>query len=281
MSCYHPIAAVREKSGGVTIVSGRALALYPDGVTLRLPCGTCIGCQKARAREWSLRCKLESARHRRVCWGTLTYSDKYVPPTLSKRHISLFMKRLRKCLGKRRVRFFLSGEYGELTFCPHYHPIFFGISVDELALVQRCWTFGHVKLFPISDNAIAYVAGYVAKKLGHKLDPEERVNRDTGEVYQFQPPFVLMSRRPGIGGHARKFVSDWRSHAVYNGRPVPVPRFLHSAWRKQASDAELEALDCEMWERSSKRDTSSPALEAAEYIAQVRQLHVSLRRRTV
>lgn len=233
---------------------------------MRLPCGGCVGCRMARAREWALRCELELRDHERSRWGTLTYDDTHLPPTLVKRHLSGFIKRLR-ARGER-VRFFASGEYGERTERPHYHPILFGLRDDSL--VQECWPFGFASLYPVTPKAVAYVAGYVAKKVGWKLESGERVDYKTGEVYQYQPPFVLMSRRPGIGASARKFSASWRRFAVHGGSPIPVPRYLHASWLESASDLDIQLLESEKQTDALLRDRSSARLSAGEAIAVTR-----------
>lgn len=230
---------------------------------MRLPCGGCIGCRKARAREWALRCTLELAEHDRTVWCTLTYDDDHLPPTLSKRDLSGFVKRLR-ARGER-IRFFASGEYGERTLRPHYHAILFGLREDSQ--VQAAWSAGFTRVDSVSPAAISYVAGYCAKKVGWKLERGERIDYRTGEVYEWQPPFVLMSRRPGIGAAARRFPASWRRFAVHGGSPMPVPRYLHESWVSTASDLEILLLESEKREDSLLRDSSSARLVAGERIA--------------
>lgn len=233
---------------------------------LRLPCGRCIGCRMSRAREWALRCTLELAQHESSKWCTLTYDEEHLPPTLRKRDLSGFLKRLR-ARGER-VRFFASGEYGERTQRPHYHAILFGLS--DPSRVQDSWRYGHSRVDPVSPAAISYVAGYCAKKVGWQLESGERVDYDTGEVYEWQPPFIQMSRRPGIGAAARSFSASWRRFAVHAGSPMPVPRYLHAAWLQSASDLDVFCLESEKRADALKRDSSRERLEAGELIAMAR-----------
>lgn len=242
---------------------------------LRLPCGGCIGCRMSRAREWSLRCGLELKSHDNACWATLTYDDAHLPPTLQKPHLSAWLKRLRARVEPRRVRFFASGEYGEKSGRPHYHAILFGLSDDPA--IRATWPYGFVRVDPLTPAAIAYVAGYTSKKVGWKLERGERVDYSTGEVYEFCPPFVLMSRRPGIGGDARIYRDSWRKSAVYHGREIPVPRFLHNAWRETATPEQIEQLHRERME--IVRDSSKPRLAAAEAMAKAKQTQQAQRRK--
>ena len=226
---------------------------------LNVPCGGCLGCRKDQALAWSLRCHLELLDHDRASFVTLTYSDENLPATLSVQHTQRFLKRLRK---ERSVRFFLSGEYGERTRRPHYHAILFGADETDKALLRRTWGHGHVDVRAATPRSIAYTVGYVRKKLherrkysdhisqridrdGEQLDcGRARVTPDGETYYLPQPPFHTMSRRPGIGSErAKRYPQSWRSYAVHGGRKLPVPRFLHEQWLKQASPLEIEELE--------------------------------------
>lgn len=262
MACFHPLRAWRLPGGGTTLREPSCVG----AVFMRLPCGGCVGCRLARAREWALRCTLELREHDSSSWGTLTYDDDHVPPTLRKAHLSGFIKRLR-ARGER-IRFFASGEYGERTGRPHYHPILFGLRDDSL--VQACWPYGHTRMYPVTPEGISYVAGYCSKKVGWKLESGERVDLETGEVYEWQAPFLLMSRRPGIGAAARLFSASWRRFAVHGGSPMPVPRYLHEAWLRTASDLDVALLDLEKQSDALKRDSSRDRLVAGEALAMSR-----------
>lgn len=212
-----------------------------------------------------MRCTLELAEHDAACWCTLTYSDDHVPPSLRKDHLQRFMRRLRK---RRRARFFASGEYGERTYRPHYHAILFGVSESEAPLLEGCWPHGFVQVDTLTPAAISYVAGYCSKKIGWRdYERGERIDYSTGEVYEYQPPFVQMSRRPGVGGAARAFATSWRSHAVHGGSRMPVPRFLHAAWRATASEEDLRVLEEEKRDRFDAFRLTRDRLAAAEATA--------------
>lgn len=260
MPCHHPLRAWRTRDGHVVLGKDAA-----DSTQLRLPCGGCLGCRASRAREWTLRCTLENQEHRHTSFTTLTYDDQHLPPTLIKRHLQLWLKRLRsQAAGP--IRFFASGEYGETRGRPHYHALLFGLHPEHgRALVEQTWTMGHSYTVPVSPGAIAYVAGYNAKKIGWRRNQtEEQVDPETGEVFTWQPPFIQMSRRPGIGGHARQWPQSWRLYAVNNGYKQPVPRFLHESWKKQATEEEIEELKLEKEKQALLRVTTERALQAAE-----------------
>lgn len=242
-----------------------------DSEQLQLPCGGCLGCRQDKARGWALRCHLELNNHRHAVFTTLTYDDDHLPPTLSKPDLQLWLKRIRKAAGKRKLRFFASGEYGETRQRPHYHAIMYGLEERDADLVQETWKKGFTKTVNVTPAAIAYVAGYSAKKIGWKWNREERVWAETGEVYTWEPPFIQMSRNPGIGGTARQWPHSWRSYAVINGHRMPVPRYLHESWKAIAGADEIAKLEEERYRERLLRDTSKERREAAELIAIARQ----------
>lgn len=227
----------------------------------------------ASAKAWALRCHLELQQHDSATFTTFTYDEKHLPPTLQKRDLQLAIKRLRKAVGTARaIRFFASGEYGEKTERPHYHAILYGLSVRDRDLIQDAWRLGGTRSYDVSPAAISYTAGYCSKKIGYKkLITEEQVDPSTGEVYTWQPPFRQMSRRPGIGGHAREWADSWRLFAIHNGSRMPVPRFLHESWKQQATPEEKEALELEKIKLCILKDSSPYQLAAAEKIAISRQ----------
>ena len=198
--------------------------------------------------------------------------------TLRPEHLQLWLKRVRKRFPSGQVRFFASGEYGERYKRPHYHAILYGVP-ESSPVPQAEWPHGRVQVDTLTPAAISYVAGYCSKKIGWKLEATEEVDRETGEVLrEWHPPFVRMSRRPGIGGHARVHAASWRDHAVLGGRPMPVPRFLHAAWRDTASEAEVAALDAEKRLKFNPDRSTRERLRAAAAIAEAQQDLQSARR---
>lgn len=236
MVCYHPITAYqlhRSKPNGKKdiVFSVPSGSRYGYDV-INLPCGQCIGCRLERSRQWAVRCMHEASLHSCNCFLTLTYDDANIPwscvtgeQTLYKRHLQLFMKRLRKHLDPLKVRFFACGEYGDHTYRPHYHLILFGYDFradrrlykvsragfayyvsDEL---NKLWEHGYCLVADVTFDACAYVARYVTKKL----------NGEAGKLkYEgIQPEFTTMSRRPGIG-------AEW--FEKYSGDVYPYDRVI-------------------------------------------------------
>lgn len=243
-----------------------------------------MGCEASKNRAWMLRAQLELKEHKHTAFATLTYAPASLPPTLQKRHLQLFLKRFREHKKRSKtattIRFFASGEYGEKDGRPHYHAILFGASKADAEIVQKAWPHGHAYTVDATAGAIAYVAGYTAKKQGERRKAqEEQIDEDTGEVYTYQPPFLQMSRRPGIGGTARdKHRGSWRSFAIHNGQKQPVPRYLHEGWKKTATKEELEKLDEEKRAIRKQIQQTPQQLEAAATIA-IKKLEMKRDRR--
>lgn len=198
-----------------------------------IPCGKCIECCLRRASEWSLRLMHESNFHESSCFLTLTYNDDNLPwakydhcPTLYKRHLQLFMKRLRKRFPGIKFRYYGCGEYGDTTHRPHYHMVLFGYDFSkdrELFSITKAnhklyisqtlsdlWSLGHCLIGDLNDKTAGYVAGYVTKKLKDKFEPAEdytvlaeSLDTTVSNLYKKGlirvPEFSVMSNRPGIG----------------------------------------------------------------------------------
>lgn len=182
---------------------------------LQVPCGKCIGCASDKALVWSIRMYHEAQQHEQNCFLTLTYAN--APPSINKRDLQLFFKRLRKLSS---VRYFACGEYGSKTHRPHYHAVLFGRDFLEKSSaindklythpdVLSSWGHGLVSIGTVNIASCMYVAGYATKKLG---------DTDT---------FTLMSRRPGIGHTwATKYRDELQRNEkiIIDGRELPVPK---------------------------------------------------------
>lgn len=264
MPCNSPIPAYRNSNGQI-----RLHKAIPDSEQLLLPCGKCLGCRQSRAREWAIRCHVEATAHHSASFTTLTYDEDHLPATLSIRHLQLWLKRLRRST-PHALRYFATGEYGEKTHRPHYHALIFGPTTPEA--IDDAWNSGITRTTNISPANIAYVAGYTSKKIGWKDDTvNDRIDTTTGEVYRHQPPFILMSRRPGIGHPGKQWPQSWRKHAIYNGHPAPVPRYLHNMWKDTAGPDELALLEHEKQQYRNPEKTTERALTAAENNARAKQ----------
>lgn len=248
MPCYHPITGYR--SSEVNKTGKRSLVFsvkkgYAD-LPVTIACGQCIGCRLERSRQWAVRLVHEGQLHEEKCFLTLTYDNEHLPEngSLDKTHFQKFMKRLRKSLGSKQIRYFHCGEYGEQGRRPHYHCILFGHEFSDLKRVKTnvqgddlyesqtlndLWGMGNCWIGNVTFESCAYVARYILKKVtGEQADDHYKmVDLESGEIHQLQPEYVTMSRRPGIAqGWYDKFKTDvWKNDAVVvRGKEMPPPR---------------------------------------------------------
>lgn len=220
---------------------------------------------------------LELHDHESATFTTLTYDDKKLPVTLRPRDLQLFLKRVRK---KFKVRFFASGEYGEQNNRPHYHAIIYGLSEMHAKFIDETWGNGHTKSVAVTPAAIAYTAGYTAKKIGFREEAGiERLDPETGELYNWQPPFITMSKKPGIGSSARRYTESWRDFAILNGAKQSVPRYYHKSWEETATELQKQQLKDEQKQRRlTKEQITLRMLEAEEEIEKAKSKLQAARR---
>jgi len=97
-------------------------------------------------------------------------------------------------------------------------------------VLEGAWRKGFCTVGDLSYESAAYVARYVVKKKTGVQGEEaySRLDLETGEVHCVAPPFVSMSRRPGIGsGWFERFRSDVfpADEVIHKGRRFRPPRF--------------------------------------------------------
>lgn len=251
--CFTPLKAYRGPGGGIVFDSKVGFGDRP----LELSCGQCIGCRLKRGQEWALRCVHEASLHERNCFVTLTYRPEDVPADggLDVRHWQLFAKRMRKA--GLPFRFLHAGEYGDVSFRPHYHACIFGQDFGQdrrvwrrkgehvlysSQLLEELWGLGFCTVGALSYQTAAYVARYTLKKVSGPLKRERyrRIDVETGEEYFVRPEYATMSRRPGIGADwYEKFKGDVfpDDEVVHQGKRHGVPSFYRK--RLEAADPVL------------------------------------------
>lgn len=295
MPCYHPIDAWRTATGVVfrdTI----------DACPIKLPCGRCIGCRLERSRQWALRLVHEKRFHEESSFITLTYDEAHLPKSgsLDVKHFQDFMKRFRKSVAPRKIRFFHAGEYGERRGRPHYHAIIFGEDFREGAYdleesdrgdvtwsspaLDALWPSGLNRVGDVTFESCAYVARYVTKKITgpSARSHYERICEATGEVFDLKPEYATMSRRPGIGAlHFEKYSKEIfpADLVVSRGHPSKPPKFYDRLLEK--CDPELYALvkdqrECALM-LAPKAERSPRRLAVRECVKQAQIGHLSRR----
>lgn len=158
---------------------------------IKCPCGQCMPCRINNRRLWTGRIIMETYSHEQSIFITLTYDSTHLPEnaSVSKREAQLFLKRVRKHLGPRKIRYFFVGEYGHKSNRPHYHAIVFGLGLEHTHIIERSWDKGFVHVGEVTPQSASYVCGYCCKKLT-KADDSRLVSGQ-------EPEFSLKSK--GLG----------------------------------------------------------------------------------
>lgn len=256
MACYFPTDAYQREG------KGRLLWHCPDESwrLVRVPCGGCVGCRLERARQWAVRCMHEAALYSENCVVTLTYDEEKVPAggSLEKSAFPLFMKRLRKELKGKRVRYYYCGEYGDRFGRPHYHALLFGHDFEDKyawshrngyavwrsPVLEKLWRFGISETTELTPESIAYVARYVVKKLDQP-QPRDGCHVDgDGVLYPDRvAEFTGMSRgRKPDGGIGARWLERFRDETypadgvVVDGKLRKPPRFYDMRMATLAPD---------------------------------------------
>lgn len=248
---------------------------------------------------------LEAAQYSDNCFLTLTYDDDHLPTdmSVSPRVIQLFMKRLRK-KWPNKIRYFACGEYGDQTMRPHYHIAVFNLPTCERGitrfsktaqsccaicdLVKETWGNGNIMIGTLEPKSIAYIAGYITKKMTKKDDP-----RLQGRL----PEFARMSLRPGIGlGMMDELASTLMEHKLdekmidvptslqHGKNKWPLGRYLRRKLRARIGreeNAPIETVQQRQEEMQSLRqiawDTSKPLSEIFLQTTEGRRIQIEAR----
>lgn len=278
MPCFYPIYGYRSRTVGES--GKRGFVFNPkEGFTdlpMEIPCGQCVGCRLERSRQWAVRMMHEAKMHSENCFLTLTYDDEHLPKfgSLLLPDWQNFMKKLRREIEPRKVRFFHCGEYGETTNRPHYHACLFGYDfTDKYEWMHRgenlCWRSesldkwwgkGSTELGEMNFDTAAYCARYIMKKVtGRDADwAYDVVDQGTGEIGRALPEYTTMSRRPGIGNSwFEKYGGEVyrRDEVIVKGRAAKPPKYYDTLHEIVNPDAHERVLRARMDGRSRKDET--------------------------
>ena len=267
MACFHPLKAFKTDSGQICFQELKKHGGIAQA--LELPCGQCIGCRLERSRQWAMRCTHEAQQHAVNSFITATYNDENLPERgqLVYAHWQSFMRRLRKQTGKK-IRFFVSGEYGETTERPHYHAIIFGhhwhdqTPLSQLGeqkyfrseILNRQWQKGNCVIGAVTFESAAYVARYCLKKITGPGADEHYKRTDEKGDYEKTREFAHMSLKPGIG---KTWLDQYKTdiypndYVVVKGQKMKPPKY----YDKKHKEEEPENAEWLEYERTKKAET--------------------------
>ncbi|WNK13732.1 MAG: replication initiator protein [Microvirus sp.] len=274
MACYSPISGFKSLTGGISFSPKTGYIDLP----MQVPCGNCIGCRLEYSRQWAVRATHEAQLHECNSFITLTYDEVHLPEdgSLSKEHLALFLKRLRKSISPERISYLGCGEYGDELARPHYHLILFGYdfssdrrrqaaSSDDVptftsAHLERLWPFGLHQIGTYSPAAARYIANYVVKK---KKGPAALAYYGTK-----QPEFISVSRNPALGlnfvrGLGRETYK--KDNVCIDGVLQKPPRYYDKYFKKQ------EAMTLVKRNRIKKANTKQNRLNSTPERLEVRK----------
>lgn len=245
-------------------------------------CGKCLYCMGTRNVEKSNRLIHESKLHKENCFITLTYNNQNLPAgnTLNKRDYQLFIKRLRKKVAPRKIRYFICGEYGEQFGRAHYHLILFGYVPKDLVVIyqdnketlyhskeiEKIWNKGYIHIgIDIRKETVKYVANYMGKLSDYNIETQIA-------------PFTQASTNPGIGGNYIATIikengknvithfdkSIYETDSIYiEGKQHKIPKYYDKLAEKYGID--LEQIKTKRKEKYSKQQLEITLGEKKQY----------------
>lgn len=189
---------------------------------------------------WTTRLRLEWLDHREAVFVTLTLDEANLEMCRNEVRVSELLRFIAwfRDVSGIKCRYFGVGEYGEQTARPHYHCILFGVPVTARSMVEQVWGKGLTQTVDLSDQLIAYIAGYVSKKWTKETPdgrPKEfaRMSKDPGigarigdSIGSKLPPHVLEKRLREIG--------DLPTEVRMGGKIMPVGRYIAGRMRMAA-----------------------------------------------
>lgn len=192
-----------------------------------VPCGKCDICKKSRLNSWIFRLKKELEISSTPLFLTLTYNDENIKygykgsPTLYKRDLQLFYKRLRFNLSKlgisKPIKYYSVGEYGKKFGRPHYHAIL--LNCDNISIISESWNLGFVGVSKLTEKRMYYTLKYISKS-PTILKPDQLKE------------FSLMSKKIGsnyltlaIKNYHREEVTLRSYITTKEGFKMPIPKY--------------------------------------------------------
>lgn len=119
-----------------------------------------------------------------------------------------------------KIKYFCCGEYGPRTKRPHYHGIYFGVSVADRPIIEKAWNLGFISISRVTPKRIDYVTGYVLKKFSSKE------NKKIYAKKHLEMPFQICSQGLGLSylcDHADELRLNLGDR--YKGRNISLPRY--------------------------------------------------------
>lgn len=300
---------------------------HPHGtsraVRMTVPCGRCVNCLQNKRADWTFRLSEENKEADTAYFVTMTYNDDYNDGSLHKEHVKDYIKRLRTSLDEyvnrvqesvsevvkyKKLRYFVTGEYGSKTFRPHYHAIFFNMPIEKQDLFIEKWSIGtkeyewneekgvpvekkeplgFVKIGNVTTASIHYTTKYMLDGL---LNTKSfSYLKDSEGEWIVEKPFNMMSKYPPLGiEYVKKFKSYHRSnkvnyHLSEGGIKQRLPRaykeriFSEKERKKFGEEAEVQEFENEdarraLWKKKGRSEDFLSDIYLAKRINMIKNL---------
>lgn len=211
------------------------------------PCGQCLNCRINMSMIWSSRIKMERNLWKDSAFLTLTYDDDSVPQidnclSLNKNDFTNFLKRFRKYVYPRKIRYFGVGEYGKTTFRPHYHIAIFNFKNGDQNYIQKAWSrkgksLGFTTIDLLNDKRCNYISGYMVDKLINRGKLDQRVQIPFMRSSKGNKKSICAKFKGGIGAGFAYYTAFQINNTpyitpsditkmVYGNRNLPIGRYL-------------------------------------------------------
>lgn len=222
---------------------------------------------------------------------TLTYDPENLPlnGSLDKKHFQDFIKRYRKSISPKKIRYYHCGEYGEKLGRPHYHAIIFGDDFKDKVHCQgqgtskiytsnelnSLWGKGSTIIGAVTFESAAYVARYVLKKVTGEREIEHYMKVDVfGEITDLQPEYTTMSRRPGIGYEWYQKYKDEvypDDFIIIRGKKMKPPKYYQQFFEiDEEEQYQVFKKDLKLKVRERKSDNTPQRLRSKEKCVEAR-----------
>lgn len=241
-----------------------------------VPCGKCYACQCNSRAEWALRCQYELKDKRNVscAFVTCTYDNDNLPHVLSHnqfkhlvnlemlkpisqrdwdfsllnpRHATKLLndmqKELKKITGNKKLlfRYFLTGEYGDISHRPHLHLLIFSpvpfTLIDYQNIFKKIWRYGNVDVAADGNAAIInYLAKHQVKSCCGTLAQQKvspifkRTSKYGGGLGRTMKNDLILRHRFFSDDDDKKFLEVQQGEIIYK---ISYPRFLIRHYRQR------------------------------------------------
>lgn len=134
--------------------------------TIYVSCGKCYKCRMQRVNGWILRASHELINYNnKAVMITLTYNNANLGiNSLDYKDFQDFLKRLRKNLNGREIKYIAVGEYGYESDRKHFHAFLFNVTKYDTDIINKSWQKGFTYVKNADVNALRYILKYSFKQ---------------------------------------------------------------------------------------------------------------------